>query len=66
MLSAAERSHPMSEARGSGLEELPHTPTPEAKGGDREEQHHIQGAVASRVQEGLEELSHVEVQEGQR
>ena len=27
---------------------------------------HIQGAVAARAQEGLEELSHVEGQEGQR
>ena len=44
----AERSHPVSEARGGG----------------REEQSHIQGAVAARVQEGLEELSHIEGQEG--
>ena len=37
---------------------------PEAKGGGREEQPHVQGAVAARVQEGLEELSHIEGQEG--
>ena len=41
-------------------------PTPEARGGGREVQPHIQGVVAARVQEGLEELSHIEGQEGQR
>ena len=44
----AERSYPMFEARGSGREELLY----------------IHGAVAARAQEGLEELSHVEGQEG--
>ena len=39
---------------------------PEARGGGQEEQPHIQEAVAARAQEGLEELSHVEGQEGQR
>ena len=29
-----------------------------------EDQPHVQGAVAARAQEGLEELSHVEGQEG--
>ena len=38
----------------------------EARGGGREDQPHIQGAVAARAQEGLEELSHVEGQEGQQ
>ena len=38
---------------------------PEARGSGREDQSHIQGAVAARAQEGLEELSHVEGQEGQ-
>ena len=52
------------EARGGGWEELPHAPTPEARGGGREDQPHVQGAVAARAQEGLEELSHVEGQEG--
>ena len=47
---AAERSYPASEARGGGQEEQPH----------------FQGAVAVRAQEGLEELSHVEGQEGQQ
>ena len=63
---------------GSGHEELPrvrgqgwlggHTPhpKPKAKGSGREEQPHIQGAVAAQAQEGLEELSHVEGQEGRR
>ena len=41
-------------------------PTPEARGSGREDQRHIQGAMAARVQEGIEELSHVEGQEGQR
>ena len=40
-------------------------PTSEVRGGGREEQPHIQGAMAAWVQEGLEELSHVEGQEGQ-
>ena len=35
-----------------------------ARGGGREDQPHVQGAVAARAQEGLEELSHVEGQEG--
>ena len=38
---------------------------PEARGGGWEEQPHIQGAVAAWAQEGLEELSHTEGQEGQ-
>ena len=46
----AKRSHPASEARGGG----------------REEQPHIQGAVAAQAQEGLEEPSHAEGQEGRR
>ena len=68
---------PKPRARGSGREELPHAPMPEARGGGweeqpmpkargggQEDQPHIQGAVAAWVQEGLEELSHVEGQEG--
>ena len=49
-----------------GREELPHAPKPEARGGGQEEQPHVQGAVAARAQEGLEELSHIEGQEGRR
>ena len=41
-------------------------PTPEARGGGREDQPHVQGAVAARVQEGLEELSHIEGHEGRQ
>ena len=41
-------------------------PTPEARDGGWEEQPHVQGVVAARAQEGLEELFHVEFQEGQR
>ena len=41
-------------------------PTPEARGGGQEDQPHVQGAVAARAQEGLEEVSHVEGQEGQQ
>ena len=59
-----KRSYPASEVRGGGREELPHAPTPKARGGGREDQPHVQGAVAAWAQEGLEELSHVEGQEG--
>ena len=70
-----------SEVRGGGRGELPHAPmppclrpgaagrsnpTPEARGGGRADQPHVQGAVAVPAQEGLEELSHVEGQEGQQ
>ena len=60
------RSNPTPEARGGGQEELLHAPTPKARIGDREDQPHAQGAVAAWAQEGLEELSHVEGQEGQQ
>ena len=46
---AARRSHPTFKARGGSWEEPPHA----------------QRTVAVQVQEGLEELSHVEGQEGQ-
>ena len=45
---------------------VPDALTPEARGSGREDQPHVQGEVAARVQEGLEELSHVEGQEGWR
>ena len=38
----------------------------EARCGGREEQPHVQGAVAVWAQEGLEELFHVQGQEGQQ
>ena len=56
----------MSEVRGGSQEEIPHAPTPEARGGGPEDQPEVQGAVAAWAQEGLEELSHVEGQEGRR
>ena len=40
-------------------------PTPNTRGGCREGQPHVQGVVAVRAQEGLEEPSHIEGQEGQ-
>ena len=66
----------MSEARGGPLGQEWHlrpgavaersNPMPEARGGGREEQPHIQGVVAVWAQEGLEEPSHAEGQEGWR
>ena len=68
----------MSEVRGSGWEELPafepgavaerSYPTSEVRGSGWEEQPHVQGAktVAAWAQEGLEEISHIESQEGQQ
>ena len=38
----------------------------EARGSGQEEQPHVQGAMAVWVQDDLEELTHVEGQEGQR
>jgi len=38
----------------------------EVRGGSREELPHVQGAVTVRAQEGLEELFHVQGQEGRR
>ena len=59
----ARRSYPTPEARGSGREEQP---VHEARGRGQEDQPHVQGAVAAPAKEGLEELSHVEGQEGRR
>ena len=44
------------------------TPRPQAQGqgGGREDQRHTRGALAAWAQEGIEELFHVEGQEGQR
>ena len=39
-------------------------PTPEVRGGTREEQPQVQGAAAARAQEGQEELLHIQGQEG--
>ena len=46
----AERSYPVSEVRGGGWEEQPQ----------------VQGAVAAQAQKGLEELFHVQGQEGRQ
>ena len=59
-----EMSYPTSEVRSRCREELPHAPKPEARGSGWEDQPHVQGAMAAWAQEGLEELSHVEGQEG--
>ena len=56
----------MPEARGGGWEGPPHAMTPEARGSSRKNQPHVQGEVAAWAQEGLEELSYVEGQEGRR
>ena len=53
----------MSEVRGCDKRSYP---TPEARGGRREELPHVQGAMAAQAQEGLEALSHFEGQEGQQ
>ena len=60
---AAERRYPASEVRGCNKRSYPAS---EVRGGGQEDQPHIQGAVAARAQEGLEELSHVEGQERRR
>ena len=39
-------------------------PVPEARSGGQEEPPHVQGALAARAQEGLEELSHLKVRKG--
>ena len=44
-----------------GQEELPHA---QGQGIGRDEQPHIQGAVAARAQEGLEELFHIQGRRG--
>ena len=59
----AERSYPRPR---SGATAERSYPTSEARDGTREEQPHIQGAVAAWVQQGLEEPSHVEGQKGWR
>ena len=76
---AAKRSYPTSKVRGGGREEIPHAPSPrpgvgsgrsypmpKARDGGWEDQPHVQGAMAAGMQEGLEELFHVEGQEGRR
>ena len=59
----AGRSYLASEVRSGGWEELPHF---KVRGSGREEQPHLQGAVAVGAQEGLEEILHVQGQEGRQ
>ena len=76
---AAERRYPVSEVKGSSWKKIPQAPKPEARGGGREEPPHAggqgwwrggptprPGSYPVRAQEGLEELSHIEGQEGWR
>ena len=49
---------------GSGVAAERSYPTPEVRGGGREELPHVQGVAAVWVQEGREELLHVQGQEG--
>ena len=60
---AAERSYPKAEVRGSDERSYSES---EVRGGSQEDQPHIQGSVAVRAREGLEELSHVEGEEGRQ
>ena len=57
----ARRSYPTSEVMGCGRRSCL---MPEVRGGSREEQPHVQGAVAAQALEGLEELLHIQGQEG--
>ena len=65
MNSSAGRSYPTSPHLKPGAATGRSNPTPETRGSGREDQPHVQGAVAAWAQEGLEELSHIEDQEGQ-
>ena len=67
--SSGREDYPASEVRGGGAvawRSYPHAPMQETRGGGQEDQPHVQGAVATRAQEGLEKLSYVEGQEGRR
>ena len=60
------RSYPMPLSLRPGVAGRRSNPTPKARGGGREDQPQVQGAMAAGAQEGLEELSHIEGQEGRR
>ena len=62
----AGRSYPMPPRLRPRAAAGKSNPMPEARGGGWEDQPHVQGTVAAWAQEGLEELSHVESQEGRR
>ena len=57
----AERSYPMSEV---GVAAKRSYAMSEVRGGSREEQPHVQEAVAAWAQEGRKELLHIQGQEG--
>ena len=57
---AARRSYPMPPRPRPGAAARRSNPTPNTRGGSWEDQPHVQGVVAVRAQEGLEELLHVE------
>ena len=63
---AAGRSCPMPLSPRPGAAVGRSNRSTEARGSGREDQPHVQGAVAVRAQEGLEELSHIEGQEGRQ
>ena len=62
--SLRERSYPSPKVRAPGCNSPGATersfPTPEARGGGREELSHLQGVAAAQLQEGREELLHVQ------
>ena len=60
---AAERRYP---ANKVGAVAGRMNPTPEARGSGRENEPNVQGVVAARAQEGLEELLHAVGQEGRQ
>ena len=63
---AGRRSYPMPLSPRPRAAVGRSNPTTEARGGGQEDQPHVQGAMAARAQEGIEELSHVEGQEGRQ
>ena len=63
---AARRRYPTALSLRPGAAARRSNPTPVARGSGQEDQPHVQGAVAAWAQEGLEELSHVEGQEGRQ
>ena len=58
---AGGRSYPMPLSPRPGAVGGRSNPTTEARGGGREDQPHVQGAMAAQAQEGLEELSHLKI-----
>ena len=57
----AKRSYPTSKVRVAAGRSYP---TPKVRDSGREEQPHVQEAVAARAQKGLEEVSHMEDEKG--